>query len=130
IRDNQVFLRDFDSTNGTFLNEEPVKGEVPLKNGDLLKVGPLNFKVEVETAAAVTAPTAKTKPTPPPPLKRADIMDDDAAAMLLDLDSDAGVAIRTGVGETENAVPDGTTLMDLPAVPAPPEEARPTPTKL
>src|SRR5438067_1566096 len=75
IKNNEVFVRDFDSTNGTFVNDTQVKGEVPVKHDDVLKVGPLSFKVVIEQSA--------TKPTPPPKAKTADIMDDDAAAALL-----------------------------------------------
>src|SRR5262249_51651960 len=60
-RDNKVFLRDFDSTNGTFVNDAPVKGEVELKDGDTLKVGPLMFTVKLDTTAPVNRPT----PAPP-----------------------------------------------------------------
>src|ERR1700681_4069558 len=51
IRENKVFIRDFDSTNGTFVNDQPVKGEVELKNQDQLKVGPLAFQVNIEVPA-------------------------------------------------------------------------------
>jgi pSer/pThr/pTyr-binding forkhead associated (FHA) protein len=107
-RNDSVFLRDFDSTNGTFLNDEPVKGEVPLKDGDILKVGPLAFRVAIE---GMPAPS---KTTPPPKPKKSDIMDDDAAAMLLDLDDDNEVRVTPLTAETENAVPGGTTIMDVP----------------
>jgi pSer/pThr/pTyr-binding forkhead associated (FHA) protein len=63
-RGEQVFLRDFDSTNGTFLNEQPVKGEVELHDNDELKVGPLLFRVRLETASVPV-----NEPTPVPPTK-------------------------------------------------------------
>ena len=53
VKNEQVFLRDFDSTNGTFVNDQQVKGEVPLNNGDVLKVGPLSFKVVIEGVAGL-----------------------------------------------------------------------------
>jgi predicted component of type VI protein secretion system len=62
-RGEQAFLRDFDSTNGTFLNEQPVKGEVELHDNDELKVGPLLFRVRVEAGVPVN------EPTPVPPTK-------------------------------------------------------------
>src|SRR5437660_225647 len=62
-RDGKVFVQDFDSTNGTFVNEVPVKGEVELHNSDMLKVGPLLFIVQMEAQPAVN------RPTPPPPTK-------------------------------------------------------------
>jgi pSer/pThr/pTyr-binding forkhead associated (FHA) protein len=62
-REGKVFARDFDSTNGTFVNNEPVKGEVELHHGDQLKMGPLSFEVRIEASAPVN------RPTPPPPTK-------------------------------------------------------------
>src|SRR5205807_4005916 len=55
-----ILLQDFGSTNGTFLNDQPVKGEMAIHHGDMLKVGPLTFKVVMEKSAA------PSKPTPPP----------------------------------------------------------------
>src|SRR6516164_7424688 len=62
-RDGKAYVRDFDSTNGTFVNEQQVKGEVELKNKDHLKVGPIAFTVLVQ------ADTPVNRPTPPPPTK-------------------------------------------------------------
>jgi predicted component of type VI protein secretion system len=58
-RDGKVFLRDFGSTNGSFVNDEPVKGEVALTNDDTLKIGPLEFRVRIEAGSAVIKPAAK-----------------------------------------------------------------------
>jgi predicted component of type VI protein secretion system len=81
VREGKVFLRDFDSTNGTFLNQEPLKGEKELKDGDEVKVGPLQFQVKitadepaeaVEKAPATKPPStvkAVDKPTPAPATK-------------------------------------------------------------
>jgi predicted component of type VI protein secretion system len=66
VREDRVFLRDFDSTNGTFLNDSQVKGEVELHSDDTLKVGPLLFKVRLEVGVPVT------QPTPVPPTKAPD----------------------------------------------------------
>ncbi len=62
-RDGKVFVRDFDSTNGTFVNDQPVKGEVELHHDDQLKIGPLLFGVRIDLAAPVN------RPTPPPPTR-------------------------------------------------------------
>ncbi len=43
-REEKVYLTDLGSTNGTFLNDEEVKGEVALRSGDLVKVGGAIFK--------------------------------------------------------------------------------------
>jgi len=62
-RDGKVFIRDFDSTNGTLVNDQPVKGEIELHHDDQLKVGPLLFAVRLEASAPVN------RPTPAPPTK-------------------------------------------------------------
>src|SRR5882672_11106225 len=56
VKNGKVFLRDFDSTNGTFVNDEAIHGEVPLKDGDVLKVGPLSFKLVIEGLPAPSKP--------------------------------------------------------------------------
>ena len=43
-RDNKVFIQDFGSTNGTSLNDQPVKDEIELHDADRLKIGPLHFE--------------------------------------------------------------------------------------
>src|SRR5262245_34282485 len=58
LREGKVFLRDFGSTNGTVLNQEMLRGEQELKNGDEFKVGPLGFKVKI--MATVDAPKGTT----------------------------------------------------------------------
>ncbi len=117
-KDGRVYLKDFDSTNGTFLNDQPVKGAVVLKNSDVVKVGPLSFKVVLEGQPAVN------KPTPPPQPKEA--VADEAAALLLALDDESGSG-EPMVSTTEDSaeVPGGSTIMEIPAVsntpPAPAE---------
>jgi predicted component of type VI protein secretion system len=107
IRGEKVFVRDFDSTNGTFVNEQPVKGEAELQNADVLKVGPIAFAVNIEATAAPV-----NKPTPAPPTKKPVASeDDDIAAMLLSLQDD-GDAASTGLS---SEVPEGSTVMDLPS---------------
>jgi pSer/pThr/pTyr-binding forkhead associated (FHA) protein len=63
IRGDQAFVRDFGSTNGTFLNERQLQGEIELKHGDELRVGPLIFRVSLKLG------TAPDRPTPMPPMK-------------------------------------------------------------
>jgi pSer/pThr/pTyr-binding forkhead associated (FHA) protein len=116
VRGDKVFVRDFDSTNGTFVNDQQVKGEVELHNADMLKIGPIAFGVLIEASPPVN------KPTPPPPTKKpVDESDDDSiAAMLLSLQDDGTP------GGLANEVPEGSTVMELPA---PPKEDEGDPTK-
>jgi pSer/pThr/pTyr-binding forkhead associated (FHA) protein len=140
-RDGKAFIHDFDSTNGTFVNDQPVKGEVELHEGDVLKVGPLLFSVKIEASPAVNRPTpvpptkapaqtpapaaAKPAPAPAPAKKPAprpaeeDSSDEDSvAAMLLSLQDDSG-----GSSGVPGEVPEGSTIMDL-SVPLPGEEGQ------
>jgi pSer/pThr/pTyr-binding forkhead associated (FHA) protein len=136
-RDGKVFVRDFDSTNGTFINEQAVKGEVELHHDDKLRIGPLLFTVRIETTAPVNrqtpppptrtpatkaaakaaapaqpsvstpTPAPDTAPKPAPAAAGGD--DDDIAAMLLSLHDDTPA---TG-GVSPNDIPDGSTVHDL-----------------
>src|SRR5947209_15334241 len=64
-RDGRVFIKDFNSTNGTQVNGEPAEAdvEVELHDGDRLDVGPLTFEVKIKGAVSVDTPT------PRPPLR-------------------------------------------------------------
>jgi len=140
VKGEQVFLHDFGSTNGTLLNDQPVKGEVELHNEDRLKVGPLTFLVRMEPTSVpvdkktpmpptkTPAPPTKapaTKSSPPKPgvkVPTGQSDDDSAAEMLLGLMDDGET-----VGGPEK-VPDGSTVMDVPVLPgevAPPGEGAP-----
>ena len=103
IKGNKAFVRDFGSTNGTYVNEEPVKGERELKNEDTLKVGPLLFRVALEATPPVN------KPTPPPPKTSAPSDDDDVAAMLLSL-QDENTPSAPAASVDSDGVPSGTTV--------------------
>jgi predicted component of type VI protein secretion system len=147
-RDGKAFIRDFDSTNGTLVNDQPVKGEVELHHDDQLKVGPLLFAVRFEASPSVNRPTpapptksaaalASTasknvqskvaSPTPPPKTESAPAAsggaEEDIAALLLSLDGDSPAGDATSASAE---VPDGSTVMDV-AVPK--EGAAATPGK-
>jgi len=141
-RDNKAFLKDFGSTNGSFVNDEQVKGEAELNNGDRVKIGPLLFEVRLETEAPVnrptpapaakgapkpapkpgasqTAPAAKKAPAPAPAASSSE--DDEMAALLLsggDDDSDAPSPAAADM------VPEGSTVHEM-VLPTPkaPEDA-------
>lgn len=172
LRNGQVWVEDFGSTNGTLLNDEPVAGERQAKDGDSLKLGPLEFKLQIiPTPTPVdgtplpeklkplssvgtkplsnagtkplshsgTKPAAAKAPAVPPtapvPIKSASAEvdtadnlpalsgghaggDDDAAAMLLGMED-------TPSGEAPS-VPEGSTVMEVPAIDA---AGRPIPPK-
>jgi predicted component of type VI protein secretion system len=64
-RGNEFFIKDLDSTNGTFINDEPVK-EAALKPGQILRLGTVEMRVEDPTAAAAPAkkPASLTQAVP------------------------------------------------------------------
>ena len=53
IKGNEVWVRDMDSTNGTFINNERVDSEQRLVIGDQLQVGPAVFEVLQEATGVV-----------------------------------------------------------------------------
>lgn len=113
IRGEKVFARDLDSTNGSFLNDEPLKGERELKNDDRLKVGPLSFVVRLETSVPVDKQT-------PMPRKQAPVDEESVGDLLLAMqDDDSGKADLGAAAPKEDEVPEGSTMLDLPKVPDP-----------
>jgi FHA domain len=105
IRGDKVFVRDFDSTNGTLVNGIPVKNEAELSDGDLLKAGPLEFRAVLERSVPVS------KPTPPPPTAGAS--DDEAAAAMLLSIQDGDLTAAEGVPVDSEGIPTGSTLMEV-----------------
>src|SRR6188472_4284700 len=75
-RESGYTVRDLGSRNGTLVNDEKISSEVPLKDGDELRVGPLKFRVAAaESKDAAAAPAAESskpkseKPRKQPPVK-------------------------------------------------------------
>jgi len=117
IQGDKILVRDFDSTNGTILNDQPVKGERELKNDDRLLIGPLSFLVRVETGVvAGKAAAANVKPHVPESVE-----DESAAALLLDV-GESGETTSPSPMDSEG-IPTGSTIMDLPALEG--DEAKP-----
>src|SRR4026207_2577925 len=54
INDSDVCIRDLNSRNGTFVNDERVEGDQPLKSGDMLRVGKLQFEVLIVATAKMS----------------------------------------------------------------------------
>ena len=55
LRDNDVLIRDLNSTNGTFINGEKVTEKV-LPAGAVLRLGQIEMRLETEATAAAAAP--------------------------------------------------------------------------
>jgi len=48
--EDDVFVRDLQSANGTLVNDVTITTEVRLNHGDLMTVGPVSFRLELVTA--------------------------------------------------------------------------------
>lgn len=123
VRGRQILIRDFGSTNGTFVNEQLVEGEVPLKEGDTIKVGPLSFKISLTAspapAQAPPAPAAVTVGDVPSDGETVELSapesegpsSDKLAALLLDDEPGA----KAGASVGADGIPEGSTVMEIPA---------------
>ena len=45
---DRVVVRDFSSRNGTYLNDEPITGTAIVDDGDVLRVGPFQFRFVID----------------------------------------------------------------------------------
>ncbi len=110
---NRAMVRDFGSTNGTLVNDERLKGEREITNDDIVKVGPIEFRVEMEVIPAV-------RQTPSPRSMPSDA-EDAAAALFLSLGDDDNPP--SGMTVDSQGVPTGSTIME--AINLPPENTPP-----
>src|SRR6202035_5806606 len=77
LRGNEVIVKDLNSTNGTFINNQQITGEAVLKPGQTLKFGQVELRLETGApgeaaaiaAAAAAAPAAAPK-APSAPAKK------------------------------------------------------------
>ena len=116
LRAGKVFVHDFNSRNGTFVNGERVARPTELHDGDILKIGPLGFTVRQ------SVPVDQATPLP----FHGDAANEDAIAELL-LEMDASEI------EAENTAHSTTVEMPRPELEAPaapaPVAAVPAPNK-
>jgi pSer/pThr/pTyr-binding forkhead associated (FHA) protein len=61
LRGDEVLIRDLNSTNGTFINNEKITESV-LKAGQTLRLGNVELKLEGAGAAAASAPASASNP--------------------------------------------------------------------
>jgi pSer/pThr/pTyr-binding forkhead associated (FHA) protein len=67
LRGNDVFVRDLDSTNGTFINGEQIQGEAVVKPGQILRLGTVEMRLETGEAPAPTKKKSQLEHTRPIP---------------------------------------------------------------
>jgi pSer/pThr/pTyr-binding forkhead associated (FHA) protein len=131
-RSGKVFVRDFGSTNGTFVNDAQVTGEQEIKDGDQLKIGPLEFKVRIDKSSGSLAPSrlepkpanfAANAETPVPASEKtaeapaqtettqaAAAQEDEMGAMLLSTEDGPPDPI------SPDQIPEGSTVFDVPSM--------------
>ena len=59
LRGNDVVIKDLNSTNGTFINNQQVTGETVLKIGQILRLGQIEIRLESAAGGAATPGTKK-----------------------------------------------------------------------
>lgn len=62
LRGNDVVIKDLNSTNGSFINNQQVTGEAVLKPGQVLRLGQIDIRLEAPGAAAAASAPAGKKP--------------------------------------------------------------------
>jgi len=63
---NRVLVEDLRSSSGTFVNDQKIAGEIELKDGDQLKIGPLIFGLTIEAVEEPVSPKPALEKTPKP----------------------------------------------------------------
>lgn len=58
LRGADVFVNDLNSTNGTFINGDKITGEAMLKPGQILRLGQIELRLDVEGATPAPAPAS------------------------------------------------------------------------
>ena len=60
LKGNDVVVKDLNSTNGTFINNNQVSGEAVVKPGQILRLGQIEIRLETPGAAAPKRPVDST----------------------------------------------------------------------
>lgn len=79
LRGNDVVVNDLNSTNGTFINGDKITGEAVLKPGQILRLGQIELRLDVEGVAPAPAPAAA--PSAPAPAAASKKGPDNTVAM-------------------------------------------------
>jgi pSer/pThr/pTyr-binding forkhead associated (FHA) protein len=117
----KVFLNDFKSMNGTFLNDKKVEEKAEVHDRDVLRIGSLEFMVRVQ---GLPAPN---EPTPLPPHRKRGgkgPADEEIAALLLSGDGEA-LSPASQSAETGETSAVSMTTADTQVVPPLPPDAPP-----
>jgi pSer/pThr/pTyr-binding forkhead associated (FHA) protein len=64
VRGNDVVVNDLNSTNGTFINGDKITGEAILKPGQVLRLGQVELRLDVEGATPAAPAASGAAPAP------------------------------------------------------------------
>jgi hypothetical protein len=106
IHGPRTFVRDLGSTNGTFLNGQRLRGEQELRPADVLRIGPLDFDVTMDSIPPIN------QPTPLPPGKETATRAEEKSELLRSLDQKSSVLLQNP-GIENDEVPSGRTAIDI-----------------
>jgi len=134
LKEGKAYLRDFDSTNGTQVNNKPVKGEMELHDGDELKIGPVAFSVRLVATHVAAAKPDVLKPVAAAGGEKSKVVagssnrggrmdEDEVADLLLSFGDEAGAGKSTT--DSGVAIPAGSTVMDVVPMSSDSDEMKP-----
>jgi hypothetical protein len=116
VDDFAVRLRDLGSTNGTRVNDELVRGERVLQDGDRIAIGKLELEIVIGKRAAVAAPAAAKVTAGPESSGLSGVL---AVAPEVpsesEIPTDSTIEIPAGALETQSAGASGETAYEMPA---------------
>lgn len=143
IRNQSLYLKDFGSTNGTFVNEIQIEPniELAIKSGDRVRVGPLDFTVQIslprpsdstplpedlnmvngpaaaklKDAAGVKPSSTTQKPVSKPAESKPAPAKQPIPGPAASESDDDIAAMLLGMGD-ESSVPEGSTVFEMTAV--------------
>lgn len=142
VRDGKVYLKDYGSTNGTFVDDEQIEpnAELEVASGARVRVGPLDFRIQIalprpsdstplpdalnltntpeadklKAAAGVKPASTATKPVQKADPKQPQPIPGPAASSGSDSEDDIA-AMLLGMGD-ESSVPEGSTVFEMQGV--------------
>jgi predicted component of type VI protein secretion system len=114
VREGCGYIRDLNSTNGTFVNDKKTKGEHELADQDRVSIGPLQFCVHMAASVPVEAPAPSpaAPPVPAPRARAARHDEDSVAALFLSIPDNETPGLGDPPPESA-AVSPGSTIFDV-----------------
>jgi predicted component of type VI protein secretion system len=69
LRGSEVVIKDLNSTNGTFINNQQINGEGVLKAGEVLRLGTVEMRLDTGAPGAPAPPPPKPAPASKPKME-------------------------------------------------------------